>query len=31
LLSHLRGEAEWAQLLQMARRRHEEFKRRFFS
>jgi tetratricopeptide (TPR) repeat protein len=31
LLNHLRGEAEWAQLLQMARQRHEEFKRRFFA
>ncbi len=31
LLNHLRNEAEFAQLLQMARQRHEEFKRRFFA
>ncbi len=30
LLHHLRGEAEYAQVLELARRRHEEFKRRFF-
>lgn len=30
LLSQVRGEAEYAQLLQMARQRHDEFKRRFF-
>ncbi len=30
LLNNLRGEAEYLQLLELARRRHEEFKRRFF-
>ena len=30
LLANLRGEAEYGQLIEIARRRHEEFKRRFF-
>lgn len=30
LLNNLRGEAEYLQVLELARRRHEEFKRRFF-
>ena len=30
LLNNLRGEAEYWQVLELARRRHEEFKRRFF-
>ncbi len=30
LLHNLRGEAEYLQVLELARRRHEEFKRRFF-
>jgi DNA-binding winged helix-turn-helix (wHTH) protein/TolB-like protein/lipoprotein NlpI len=30
LLSNLRGDAEYVRLLELARRRHEEFKQRFF-
>ena len=30
LLNNLRGEAEYSQVLELARRRHDEFKRRFF-
>jgi DNA-binding winged helix-turn-helix (wHTH) protein/TolB-like protein len=30
LLSHLRGDAEYVRLLELAHRRHEEFKQRFF-